>query len=110
METPNNTILTAYDYDLFYNGRVIIPINDEPILERDLIAYPFQQPDLYHKLATGDTLTYLAWKYYSPITKHSSRYWKYIADANFIFNPLDLSSLIGVNLVIPNFQLIRLSE
>ena len=110
MAQPNVNNLVAYDYDLYYNGRVSSFADGDSVLERDLIAYPSKQPDLYHKVNTNDTMSYLAYKYYSPVTKHPSRYWKYIADANNILNPLDLSALVGTNIIIPNFQLIRLSE
>lgn len=98
------------DFDLYYNGRVIAFDDGSKILERDKIDYKSTQPDIYHTVQGGDTLTYLAWKYYNKITPNASRYWKYIADVNNILNPLDISEYIGYELLIPNFNLIKLAE
>lgn len=107
----DNIEIIRQDFDLFFNGKLINFDNGEKILVRENITYDSKQPDLYHVVQRGDTITYLAWKYYSDIiAENSSRYWKYIADVNNIINPLDLTEYIGKNLIIPNFQLMRLSE
>lgn len=100
------------DFDLYYHGTLIVFDNGEQLLVRDIIPYQSSQPDLYHKVIKGDTLTYLAWYYYQNFTEHPSRYWKYIADGNnsLFMNPMDLSGLVGTNILIPNFQLMKLAE
>ena len=98
------------DYDLFFNGKIINFDDDTKSLDRELIEYKSSEPDLYHTVKQGDIITALANRYYGPVTENASRYWKYIADANNILNPLDLSGLIGQNIIIPKFNLIRLTE
>lgn len=102
--------LVAKDFDLYYNGFTIVFDNGEQLLERPLIPYESKQPDLYHTVKQGDTITGIAWKYYKDFTNDSTKYWKYIADVNNIQNPLDLTEYLGKNLLIPNFQLIKLVE
>jgi len=108
LETGDNIELK--DSDLYSAGRVIAFSNGDKILQRDLIEYKPTQPDKYHTVIQGDRLTALAYKYYSSVTETPSRYWKFIADANNILNPLDISEYIGRNIIIPDFNLIRLSE
>lgn len=102
--------LILHDFDLYSNGKVIELPNGDKLLQRDKIEYLSQQPDEYHTVVAGDTLTMLAWKYYSKFTSDAPKYWKYIADVNNITLPLNISYLIGKNIVIPNFSLIKLTE
>ena len=105
-----NIDIIREDFDLYFNGKLIEFSNGEQILVRDNITYDSKQPDLYHTVQQGDTITFLPWKYYKNFATNPSRYWKYIADANNIINPLDLTSYVGKNLIIPDYQLMRLSE
>lgn len=102
--------LIRNDYDLYYNGRVLIFDDGSAILTRDLIEYKSQQSDQWHTVMQTDTITYLAWYYYSKYSDTPSRYWKYIADVNNITNPLDLSEYVGKDILIPDWSLIRLNE
>ncbi|HOZ81927.1 MAG TPA: LysM domain-containing protein [Bacteroidia bacterium] len=102
--------LYLHDFDLYSNGRIIVLPSGNKLLKRDKIKYSPQEPDIYHTVVAGDTLTFLAWKFYSRFTSDAPKYWKYIADVNNIKNPLDIRQYIGKNIVIPNFALIKLSE
>ena len=100
------------DFDLYFNGNIVQFENGQYELQREKITYDSSEPDLYHTVLQGDNLTYIAWLYYKNHTTptRAMRYWKYIADVNDILNPLDISSYIGSRIVIPNFNLCKLSE
>lgn len=102
--------LELHDFDLYFNGEVITFPEGDSILRRKQINYSTKEPDIYHTVQQGDTLTYIAWKYYKDYTSNAPKYYKYIADVNKIFNPLDITGYIGSDIVIPNFNLIKLSE
>lgn len=100
------------NFDLYFNGKIIQFENGQYELQREKITYDSSEPDLYHKVIQGDTLTFIAWKYYKKHTtpERAMRYWKYIADVNDILNPIDITDLVGTEIVIPNFNLCKLSE
>lgn len=98
------------DYDLYYSGTIIEFSNGESIVERELLNYNSSQPDVYHTVKQGETITQIAYMYYKDFTPQATHYWKYIADVNNILNPLDIRELVGYEILIPNYQLARLSE
>lgn len=100
------------DFDLYFNGTIVKYENGQYELQRKFIAYDSAEPDLYHMVIQGETLTGIAWNYYKKFTtpERAMRYWKYIADVNNILNPLDITSLVGTQIIIPNFNLCKLSE
>lgn len=100
------------DYDLYYGGTLVVFDNGEQLLTRQEIQYESKDPDIYHTVIEGETLTGIAWQYYKNFTDpiRANRYWKYIADVNGITNPLDLTDYIGTDIIIPNYNLIRLKE
>lgn len=102
--------LELEDFDLYINGSVINLPDGDSMLIRDLINYDPKQPDIYHTVQDGDTITFISWLYYRNVIKNAERYWKFIADTNEIINPLDLSEYVGKDLVIPNFNQIKLAE
>lgn len=106
----DNKTIERKDKDLYFNGVLLSFAGGEQLLERELISYESRQPDVYHTVQQGDTLTFIAWKYYKSFSSDASQYWKYIADANNIENPLDLSGLLGKEILIPNYNLARLAE
>ena len=59
----DNTTLERKDHDLYFNGRLLAFEDGEQLLERELISYESRQPDVYHSVQQGDTITYIAWKY-----------------------------------------------
>jgi hypothetical protein len=101
---------TVQDFDLYYNAFIILLDDGEMLLQRNLIPYQSSSPDEYHTVIDGDTITGIAYKFYRFYTDDAPKYWKYIADANNITNPLDLTSYIGQSLLIPNYHLIKLLE
>jgi len=100
------------DFDLYFNGELITFENGEQVLRRELITYESTQPDIYHTIIEGETLSHISWNFYKGLTDplRAGLYWKYLADVNNILNPLDLTELVGTQIVIPNFNLARLNE
>lgn len=94
--------------NLFFNGEQIIFNSGEGKLTREKIAYTGKTNDEYYTVKNSDTITSIAYKKYKDKVERPSHYWWVIADANNIFNPLDLSSYVGDEILIPdilNFQL-----
>lgn len=94
--------LELKQYDLYGNGIVENYPNGEQYLIRDKIEYNGNEDDFFHVVNETDTLTYIAWFYYKDFIDNPSKYWWVIADANNIEHPLDLSDLIGSEILIPS--------
>lgn len=94
--------------NLYSNGRVIIFDNGEKILIRDIIDYTPKETDRFHLLKASDELTKLAGKFYGGTIENPGKYWWVIADANNVNNPLDLTDLVGTELVIPDLFALKL--
>lgn len=88
--------------NMFANGRMIVFDDGTGKLARDPITYTPTEPDDYYTVKKDDVLTRIAYKYYKSKVDLPSHYWWIIADANNIRNPLDLSSYVGKEIVIPN--------
>ncbi len=95
--------------NLYVNGRIIQFSDGQSILIRDKISYVGQAIDVYHTVMDEDELTKLAWRYYRSVVIDPAKYWWVIADVNNIFDPFDLSSYIGKDLLIPNLLTIKLT-
>jgi len=96
------------DNNLFVNGWLLDFGGDEQILIRDNLVIRPRNEDRYHIVVDEDRLDVLAWKYYSNVVEDSSKYWWVIADANDIFNPLDLRDFVGKEILIPDLPRVRL--
>jgi len=101
--------LTLKDENIYSAGRIIRFDNGEELLIRDLVDYEAQENDDYHKLKSRDELTLLAYKFYRNKVKNPGKYWWLIADANLIFNPLELDDLVGTEILIPNILNFKLT-
>ena len=89
--------------NLYRNGSIITFNNtDELLLIRDKLDITGTLKDEYHTVVDGDRLDKLAYEKYNRFVEDSSKYWWVIADANNIDNPLDLTEIIGSELLIPN--------
>ena len=88
--------------NLYRNGSVIRFSDGEEILVREKVILEGTLTDNYHILKRGERLDQIAYRYYKDIAKDASKYWWLIADANDIHNPLDLSSYVGTELLVPN--------
>ena len=100
--------LELRDNNLFINGTVYDFGNDEQILLREPMEIIGNEMDKYHIVKENDRLDVLAWVYYKNIVEDASKFWWLIADANNIYNPLDLSDLVGKEILIPDLIRIRL--
>lgn len=95
--------LILRENNLYRNGVLIeFEGTDEVLLSRDLLDIEGTLQDSYHTVLESDRLDLIAYKYYKNKVSDSSKYWWVIADANAIYNPLDLSELVGEEILIPN--------
>ena len=94
----------------FSNGEQIVFNDGEGILRRTPIDYTPKEKDNYHTIQAEDNLYKIAWMWYKDEEDIPSRWWWAIAEANseIIFNPLDLSDLIGTEILIPNLTNFKL--
>lgn len=99
-----NTDLELNETNVYANGRVITFADGTKILERDFIDYVPTEQDKYYTVKIGDELDEIAFNHYSEIIDiaQASKLWWVIALSNDdIENPLDLSDLIGIEIIIP---------
>lgn len=99
LEIPEN--------NLYVNGS-IVDFGDEQILQREKLVIIGTELDTYHTVKDEDRLDLIANKRYSGKVPDASKYWWVIADANNIQNPLDLSDLVGSEILIPDILTIKL--
>lgn len=78
-------------------------------MSRKLLDLDFSQDGQYHTVKQNDRLDVLAYTYYDDLVERGARYWWVIADANNILNPLDLSELVGQEILIPDILKVRLN-
>ncbi len=90
------------DVDLYSNGYIEEFADGLKFLERDEIEYNGNDTDRFYTVRATDRLTKIAYRKYKDILKLPQHYWWIIADANDIENPMDLSGLIGEEIVIPD--------
>jgi len=79
-------------------------------LERERLRYVPSRNDRVHTVKAGEMLDGIAFQYYKGVANGERYYWL-IGDANdSILNPLDLSDLVGSDIIIPdlNFNLLNL--
>lgn len=94
--------------NLYANGRILVFSDGTQKLRRDRVEYVATEPDDYYTVKIDDSITKIAYDFYKDKVELPSHFWWIIADANKIRNPLDLSALVGEEIVIPNilnFQL-----
>ena len=75
---------------------------DTLLLQRNKAKLKLEDINTYHTVNYEDRIDLIAYKYYKDIVKDSSKFWWLIADVNDISNPLDLSSLVGKKIIIPD--------
>lgn len=105
--TQKDIIIRATN--LYNNGYIIdFPEDGESLLLRDKIRFIADSSDSYYPLGLNERLDLIAYNVYKEFTERAAELWWVIADANNLFNPLDLSDYVGQSLLIPNFQKIKL--
>lgn len=83
--------------DMYYNGYIY---TGTPLwLGREKLSILPKINDAWHTVKAGDKIDSIAQNYYG-----DSQLWWAICDANNISNPIDLSGLIGTNILIPNLN------
>lgn len=95
------------DNNLFINGVVEDYGGDEQVLYRDKLTIVGNSLDKYHTVVYSDRLDKLAYRYYKNVSDDPSKLWWVIADANGIHNPLDLSTFVGKEILIPDWPRVR---
>lgn len=90
----------------FVDAKIIQINTEEQIIVRKKIDWKPQPTDQKHTVSMDETIDQIAYRYYKNKRANAEAYWWVIADANNIFNPLDLSDLIGSQLVIPDILLL----
>lgn len=83
--------------DLYTNGNVINYREGDSSLHRNKVVHSEDLEDAIHTITQGETLTYLANRYYK-----DPKLWYLIADVNDIENPMCLK--IGLDIIIPNYK------
>lgn len=99
-----NTIdvgLSLREYDPYQNGVIDVFPNGDQLLRKIDIQYVENIEDKYHTVVKGETLTQIAYTEYIDEVEHPQFYYWIIALANQIDNPLDISYLVGQDILIP---------
>lgn len=96
---------------VYKNGKVV-QFDDgsgDKLLLRQPITYTRSPNDRAYTVKKGDRIDRIAYAHYKNTAGiYAGRYWWIIADVNQINNPLDLSELVGVELIIPDLYNIEL--
>lgn len=95
IELPSN--------NLYSNGYLTTLDDGAVVLERTPLRIVPKEQDRWHFVESEDMLDELAQRYYSNIVEDAAKLWWLIADANGIDNPLDLDSVIGSLILIPEY-------
>lgn len=92
-----------------YTTGYVLNLNDgRRQLERERLAWKGGREDQYHTVVDGDRLDLIAWTYWRAHVPNAHRYWWVLADANDVENPLDISGLVGLEIVVPNIYKVLL--
>jgi len=88
--------------NLYANGSIVQFENGEQILIRPKFTIDQFTNFDYYTVTQGEELTSIAQRVYGRKVKDPSKYWGVIADVNNIFDPLDLSKLVGTDIYVPD--------
>lgn len=98
--------ITVRENNLYANGYTFEKTQGREFLKRDKIEYsPSAENDRSYRVIETDTIWSIAYRYYG-----DSKWWHVIADVNSIENPMDLSVLVGTELIIPDLERIKISR
>lgn len=76
---------------------------------RERLEWKGGQGDQYHPVVDRDELPKIAWKYYGNRVENAWELWWVIADVNNIVDPFDMASLVGTELLVPNYDKLQLA-
>lgn len=88
--------------NLYRNGNLLDLGAGEIMLLRDKLEITPSITDSYYTVGLEDELSVISYRVYKDLVTDPSKYWWVIADANNIENPLDITSYVGKELLIPN--------
>ncbi len=95
--------------NLYRTGFVLLDEEGERTLQRTQITVETSADNKYHIVTNYDRLDVIAFNYYKNYVDDASKYWWVIADANNIENPLDLESIVGKRIIVPDILKVLLS-
>lgn len=96
-------------HDMYRNGELLdFPSDGEQMLVREPITFPEQINKLYYRVKKGDRLDQIAYRFYNQRIEDSAKFWWVIADANLIYDPMDLSEYLGQEIIIPEITTVLL--
>lgn len=90
--------------NLYSTGYTLMEEDGTEVLERTPLSIKPSWEDRWYIVQNEDELDDLAHRFYGDIALNADKYWWLIAEANGIANPLDISSMAGYYMLIPNFQ------
>lgn len=89
--------------NIYRNGR-IVDLGENKLLLREKMRLEGETKDKYHTVTNSDSLLLIAHNSYKNTMEDASKLWWIIADANQIHNPMDLTDLLGKEVIIPNIN------
>jgi len=88
----------------FSNGaKVLVLLDGTERLAREEIEYEFSDKDLVTTIQETSEIDALAYQFYQKFGNDPSKLYWYITDVNGVVNPLDLSNLEGLGMIIPDY-------
>lgn len=106
--SQDSSILKLRNSNPYVSGYIIEFENGDQELIRNITEWKGSDNDKYHTVRQSDFIDKIAYDYYQNIVENPEWYWWVICDANNIENPLDLSELVGTEIVIPDLIMFAL--
>ena len=95
--------------NLYGNAELLdFPFDGEQMLVREPLVFPAQISQLYYRIKKDDRLDLIAYRFYSPRVEDAAKFWWVIADANNIFDPMDLTEYLGHEITVPDISTVLL--
>jgi hypothetical protein len=95
-------------YNMFANGVILNFSDGTQKLQREPLVIIAKEGDDFHTVKEGDRLEQIAWLYWNKKVANAQFYWWVIRDANNVKNPLDLSTHIGNEILVPDILRIKI--
>lgn len=89
-------------HNMYRSGKVLEFSDKESLLVREPVNIIGTEEDRYYTVKKDDDITLIAHRHYGSRVSFASRYWWVIADANNLHNPMDLTDMVGKEILVPN--------